>query len=132
MLRRCYNKNVRAYKDYGGRGITVCHRWHKFENFLADMGRRPGPGYSIERKKNELGYSKDNCVWATSKEQSRNRRSTRFVVYNGRKMSIGELIELTGAPYLRTWTRIVKYGWSAEEAVSMADGRRREQDARAS
>jgi hypothetical protein len=57
MLRRCYNKNVRAYKDYGGRGITVCHRWHKFENFLADMGRRPGPGYSIERKKNELGYT---------------------------------------------------------------------------
>lgn len=74
MKKRCYNKRVRSFKHYGGRGITVCTEWRdSFEQFYADMGPRP-PGLMIERKDNSLGYSKDNCIWATDTEQSRNRR----------------------------------------------------------
>lgn len=73
---RCYNKNSAAYKDYGGRGITVCDSWlgiDGFDNFVTDMGERP-KGYSIERIDNDKGYSPQNCKWATHFEQSINQR----------------------------------------------------------
>lgn len=73
MKQRCLNPNHDKYKDYGGRGITVCDRWMKFENFLADMGVRPS-NKTLDRKRVNEGYNKDNCQWATIIQQRRNQR----------------------------------------------------------
>jgi hypothetical protein len=73
MWTRCTNTKRDKYKNYGGRGITVCEHWKNFENFLADMGERP-EGLTLDRKDNELGYFKENCRWATSEEQSLNKQ----------------------------------------------------------
>lgn len=73
MLQRCTNPDSNGYKNYGGRGIRVCKRWLKFENFLADMGPRP-PGLTLDRRNNDGPYRKGNCRWATRKQQAQNRR----------------------------------------------------------
>ena len=73
MRRRCNDPNQIGWVHYGGRGITCCKRWNKFENFLADMGRKP-KGLTIERMNNSKGYSPKNCKWATWSEQNKNKR----------------------------------------------------------
>lgn len=85
MLQRCRNQNRPEWKDYGGRGIAVCERWLKFENFFADMGERP-PKRSLDRYPNNDGnYEPGNARWATAKEQANNRRK-----------HTGQAIDLTG------------------------------------
>ena len=73
MLQRMTNPKNKAYHRYGGRGLILDPRWLQFENFLADMGEKP-EGLTLERKENNLGYSKANCKWATYKEQANNRK----------------------------------------------------------
>lgn len=84
IKQRCYNPKHDSYKDYGGRGITMCDEWKEsFEAFYRDMGPRPSHHHSIDRRDNDKGYSKDNCRWATWEEQNSNKRNSVFYEYKG-------------------------------------------------
>lgn len=117
MLFRCLNPKSSAYKNYGGRGITVCDRWLDVENFIADMGERPA-GLSLERKDVNQGYCKDNCVWADAKAQARNRRSTNLVTFRGKNATLTEHCEDAGLRYDTVNYRLTKMGWSLEKALT--------------
>lgn len=117
MLSRCGNPNDPKYPRYGGRGIAVCARWQeRFENFFADMGSKPSPAHSIERKDNDGHYEPDNCVWATSQEQARNRSTARLLTYNGETKALWEWSEIKGIHPESVSSRI-KLGWSVEDAL---------------
>lgn len=107
MLRRCDLPSHASYKDYGGRGVTVCSRWRKsFPDFLADVGMSPGPGYSLDRFPDKNGnYEPGNVRWATWKEQAKNRRHTIFVEFDGRPMTISEVSDETGIRYMTLYKR---------------------------
>jgi hypothetical protein len=90
MISRCNNPNASGYQYYGGRGITVCKRWHDYKKFIADMGLRPSPEYSLDRVNNNKPYSPSNCRWATRSEQQKNKNSTR--IFTDGKF-VGTLIE---------------------------------------
>jgi len=79
MKYRCYNPNNKDYPNYGGRGIAVCDRWlESFDNFLEDMGRKPGIKYSLDKIDNDGNYEPGNCRWATQKEQGYNKSTTKL------------------------------------------------------
>lgn len=102
MKGRCNNPNNPKYYSHGGRGIKICERWlSSFENFYADMGPKPGRGYSIERVNNGGNYEPGNCIWATPKVQAKNRRSTVFIEINGTTLNIEEWCEFLHIPRWR-------------------------------
>lgn len=118
MKERCLNTNCVAYKDYGGRGITICERWLlSYESFLLDMGRRPA-GRSLERIDNSLGYSKENCKWGTPTEQANNRRGNRKITYRGETMNLFELARKYGVDPKCLQQRLNKLGYSVERALT--------------
>lgn len=87
MRSRCANQKTWEYKHYGERGIIVCAQWlNSFETFLEDMGPRPAPGYSLDRIDNNGSYCRDNCRWTSKAAQNRNRRTNRWLTYDGRTM----------------------------------------------
>lgn len=117
MKSRCFNENHASYERYGGRGITVCERWKdSFENFLADMGRRPSDEHSIERKNNNGNYEPGNCVWATRAEQQSNTRQCVYLTVNGVRDTISGWCRRTGIP-LSTLCQRIEKGWAHSDAV---------------
>lgn len=94
MIARCSSPTAYGYEDYGGRGIAVCERWrNSYEEFLADMGRRPTLKHTLDRKDSNGNYGPDNCRWATRREQARNRRSGRMIEYQGVTLCLAEWAE---------------------------------------
>ncbi len=116
MVSRCTVKNSISYKNYGGRGVTVCKRWMKFENFLEDIGERP-EGKSLDRIDNNKGYSKENCRWATAKEQARNKRNTNFFQYEGEFMSLPDIADIIGMKISTLRDRLIEKNMDIETAT---------------
>lgn len=124
MLKRCKNPNNDDYDNYGGRGISVCPRWHSFERFIEDMGLRPSPRHSIDRYPDNNGnYEPSNCRWATPKEQAHNRRNNHLVMYNGELLPLSEASRRAGVNMSTAWRRIRVWGWSDDDALRPIDGR---------
>lgn len=122
MKSRCSNPNDIRYSDYGGRGISVCAGWEKFEGFYADMGDRP-IGTSLGRIDNSLGYSKANCRWETSKEQALNRRSNHLITAYSQTMTVTEWERVYGINRHAIGNRILS-GWPPELAVKQPINKR--------
>lgn len=116
IIQRCMNKNNPAYESYGGRGIAVCNRWLKYENFLSDMGRRPSPKHSIDRKNNSKGYSKANCIWSLPLGQARNTRRNRHLTCCGRTQCLQAWALEVGISRQTICARL-RLGWSVQQAL---------------
>lgn len=124
MKARCQNPKTKNFKNYGGRGISVCSRWDSGENdlsgvecFLSDMGRRPTDGHSLEREDNSGNYQPGNCVWATATEQGRNTRQNRIVSINGMEMPLSAAVEKYAVVGASTVHSRLHYGWSVQAAI---------------
>jgi hypothetical protein len=117
IKQRCHNPNYHQYANYGGRGIKVCERWrNSFEAFFEDMGEKP-KGLTLERIDNDKGYSKENCRWATSKEQARNRRDNRFITYNGETKIMTDWARQYGLSRGVLWHRLYNMKWDLKDAL---------------
>jgi len=117
MKDRCMNPYHKQYKDYGGRGIQVCKRWLKFENFLQDMGEKP-EGLTLDRIDNDGDYCPENCQWSTWLEQQRNRNNNRLITINGVTKCLSEWCEFYHMDYYKIYQRIQR-GWSIERALEI-------------
>jgi hypothetical protein len=123
MIRRCEKPTNSAYKNYGGRGITICKEWRSsFPRFLADMGPRPTPQHSIERKNNNGNYEPSNCVWLLKSEQNKNRRCNRYFTINGETACLAEWAKRSNINSDTVASRL-KRGMSIEDALALPSTR---------
>lgn len=123
MIQRCGNENSNQFKNYGGRGVTVCDAWiNDYLQFKKDMGDRPAKGYSLERVDNDKGYSKENCVWILNIYQSENKRNNHKYFYGGETLSIGKLAKKYNLKDSTLRSRLLDLGWSIEQAIETPIG----------
>lgn len=115
MLNRCRNSGGINWENYGGRGISVCERWERFENFFSDMGSPPKT-FSIERIDNNGDYCPENCKWASRVEQSRNKRANRFIEFNGEAKCLTDWARGIGINQASLRERLDK--WPLDEALT--------------
>jgi hypothetical protein len=115
MRKRCADPSDKSFANYGGRGIKVCERWAAFENFYADMGPRPSPKHTLDRRDNDGDYSPDNCRWATKTEQTRNRRNAITVTLRGQTKPLMVWCEELGFNYYKAHRKLRREGQSAEQ-----------------
>jgi hypothetical protein len=127
MKSRCNCIGTTHYERYGGRGISYDPAWEDFTVFLADMGKKPDPKMELERIDNNKNYCKENCRWATRKEQTRNRggrRATRLYTFEGKTMCIADWAKEVGISPQSMQKRL-NNGWPLDKALSKErhDGR---------
>lgn len=118
MMRRCYNPKDDAYKNYGGRGISVCERWHDVRNFVTDMEPSFQKGLTIDRTDTNGNYSQENCRWVTAAENNSNRRDTVLITVGGITKSMHAWALENGLDGSTVHKRIKKYGWTPEQACT--------------
>lgn len=111
MKQRCTDTNHVHYKNYGARGITVCEKWMDFSGFLGDMGERPEEK-TLDRIDNEKGYYKENCRWATNKEQGRNKRNNTYIKIDGRDLLRCDVEEMENGEMI---LGRIDRGWDMED-----------------
>lgn len=122
--RRCHSPNDKSYKNYGARGIKMCKRWRDdFGAFIEDMGRRPGPEFTLERVNNDLGYEKSNCAWKTRIAQANNTRRNKLLHAFGKTQTIAQWSREVGIAQGAIATRL-ELGWTVEQALTEASRRR--------
>lgn len=113
---RCFNPRDQNYSDYGGRGITVS--FSSFAAFLAEIGARPGPGYTVDRMDVNGHYEPGNVRWATRLEQGENRRDNYYITFNGKTQHLSAWAREIGMNKATLKNRLRTYGWSVERALS--------------
>jgi hypothetical protein len=117
IRRRCQNPESMNFAEYGARGVQVCVRWESFGVFLADVGRRPSPKHSLDRVDPNGNYEPENCRWATSKIQQRNRRNNRLLAFKGEIRCVAEWAERLGFSYTVIRARLQR-GWDVDRAMT--------------
>jgi hypothetical protein len=118
MIQRCENDNDSRFKDYSGRGITVCPEWHDFETFYKwATANGWKPGLQIDRIDNDGPYAPWNCRWITRTENSRNKRTSHFITISGIKRTVTEWSELSGIK-LSTLLNRIRSGWTDDNLLS--------------
>jgi hypothetical protein len=118
MIKRCTDPKNKRFANYGGRGIKVCPRWMIFDNFLADVGKRPSKKHSLDRYPDNNGdYEPGNFRWATSKEQTRNYSRNVMIEYLGQKKCLMDWCEELGIKYEAISQRIRTLKWDPIRAL---------------
>lgn len=125
MHERCYNKNCKSYKDYGGRGIKICEEWlndfKRFYTWAYENGydsTKNGNDCSIDRIDVNGDYSPINCRWITKKQQANNRRNSRYITYNGETHTLAEWSNMYNISQRLLWARLFKLKWDIEKALT--------------
>lgn len=113
---RCLNQNRKEFKNYGGRGISLCKEWYKFEEFYKDMGDPP-KNHIIDRKDNDGDYTKDNCRWVTYEQSNNNTRHNVYLTIGDETKTITQWCRRYGVKPSTAFARIFK-GWDKIKAVS--------------
>ncbi len=114
---RCLNEKSAQYPDYGGRGITVCERWMRFENFYDDMGETP-VSLTLDRIDNDKGYEPGNCRWTDRLTQQANRRVARLLTFHGATKTMEQWAKQYGIGSGTLHQRIFVLGWDMERALT--------------
>ena len=123
IVDKCNNKNSRAYKDYGGRGIIFYKEWSDdntefFSYIIANIGHRPTPQHSIDRINNDKGYEPGNLKWSTKQELANNRRNNNIIEFHGELKTFKQWTVVLGMPWATLWSRLYVMKWTIEKSFT--------------
>lgn len=119
VVHRTTNPKNPSYKNYGGRGISLCESWKSFDNFYNDIGKDYKVGLTLERIDNSKGYFPENVRWANKKEQANNRRTSRYFVINGITKTFAEWIDFYGVKPSTAKQRFYVLKWTIEKSLGV-------------